>query len=259
MNRIQVKKKYLNAATEKVITEYQEETNLYSLIRGSSFTMEEIVLTALAQSFMEVFEWSSFDVMLEGHGRQQEAFEDCDLSRTVGWFTCHFPLYLSLPNPGSASKSLRFVQDSLSAVPNKGLSYGVYRYLQARRELVDQQEPNILLNFLGQVDKTMPETSYYKIMEDLAGSFADDNARTHALGILSFVKKGKLTIEWDFVPEEVSPHQIQSLSESFSNHFGELLFYCGEQSDQIGEVSSDLIDLDQEDLDTLSELLGGSE
>ncbi|MGY4100675.1 amino acid adenylation domain-containing protein [Nocardia sp. R16R-3T] len=77
-------------------------------------------------------------VKLEGHGREEGLVPGADLSRTVGWFTSAFPLRLDLAGADLADafaggKALgdivKSVKEQLLAVPDKGLGYGLLRYL----------------------------------------------------------------------------------------------------------------------------------
>ncbi|KPC69567.1 hypothetical protein ADL27_54070, partial [Streptomyces sp. NRRL F-6602] len=65
---------------------------------------------------------------LEGHGRE-ELFDDLDLSRTVGWYTTHFPVALTLPDAAGWGETVKSVKEQLRAVPGRGLGYDALRFL----------------------------------------------------------------------------------------------------------------------------------
>ena len=69
-------------------------------------------------------------VDLEGHGRE-EVVDGCDLSRTVGWFTTIFPVLLELSNSSGPGETLKSIKEQLRRVPNRGIGYGLLRYLRA--------------------------------------------------------------------------------------------------------------------------------
>ncbi|MGW4636713.1 amino acid adenylation domain-containing protein, partial [Nocardia sp. NPDC004415] len=108
-------------------------------------------------------------VRLEGHGREEEVAPGADLSRTVGWFTAIFPVRLDLagididaalaggPALGQAVKA---VKEQLLAVPDKGIGYGLLRYLNAdtAAELPTELPGQISFNYLGRVaDSDVPD------------------------------------------------------------------------------------------------------
>ncbi|MFI5714246.1 amino acid adenylation domain-containing protein [Nocardia sp. NPDC051750] len=101
-------------------------------------------------------------IKLEGHGREETVVPGADLSRTVGWFTAVHPVRLELPGidldeafaGGPAMGAVvKAVKEQLFAIPDKGLGYGLLRYLNAETgdalpELVPGQ---ISFNYLGRV------------------------------------------------------------------------------------------------------------
>ncbi|APY87122.1 non-ribosomal peptide synthetase [Streptomyces alfalfae] len=101
-------------------------------------------------------------IELEGHGREQLA-DDLDLSRTVGWFTSAFPVRL---DPGTLdwdevwaggpalATALKRVKECLRELPDRGLGFGLLRYLNphAARTLAAYDRPQIGFNYMGRFD-----------------------------------------------------------------------------------------------------------
>ncbi|MGV9431833.1 amino acid adenylation domain-containing protein, partial [Nocardia sp. NPDC003648] len=97
---------------------------------------------------------------LEGHGRQEEVVPGADLSRTIGWFTNLYPVRLGLaeididdafaggPAMGAA---IRVVKHELLSVPDKGIGFGLLRYLNpdTAAELPARLPGQICVNYLG--------------------------------------------------------------------------------------------------------------
>uniref|UniRef100_UPI002454A97A non-ribosomal peptide synthase/polyketide synthase n=1 Tax=Nocardia cyriacigeorgica TaxID=135487 RepID=UPI002454A97A len=109
-------------------------------------------------------------IRLEGHGREEDIVAGADLSRTVGWFTAIFPVRFDLrgididaalaggPALGAALKA---VKEQLLAVPDKGIGYGLLRYLNSdtAAELPNELPGQISFNYLGRVsDGDVPES-----------------------------------------------------------------------------------------------------
>ncbi|HYP62846.1 MAG TPA: condensation domain-containing protein, partial [Acidocella sp.] len=98
-------------------------------------------------------------VDVEGHGRE-EIFADVDLSRTLGWFTSLFPVRLdvggldiseALAGGPALGRALKLIKEQLHAVPDRGLGFGLLRYLneQTAVQLAQLPQPEIGFNYLG--------------------------------------------------------------------------------------------------------------
>ncbi|WP_147143520.1 non-ribosomal peptide synthase/polyketide synthase, partial [Nocardia ninae] len=109
-------------------------------------------------------------IRLEGHGREEDIVPGADLSRTVGWFTAIFPVRFELsgididaalaggPALGQAVKAIK---EQLLAVPDKGVGYGLLRYLnpETAAELPVELPGQVSFNYLGRVaEGDVPES-----------------------------------------------------------------------------------------------------
>ncbi|MCL5072431.1 MAG: condensation domain-containing protein, partial [Actinobacteria bacterium] len=94
--------------------------------------INDILLSALTLTFQWWTGCSDLLLHLEGHGRE-DCVEGVDVSQTIGWFTSLFPVHIHLPKQlsqnGCLSEVIKSVKEQLRMVPDKGLSYGVLRYL----------------------------------------------------------------------------------------------------------------------------------
>uniref|UniRef100_A0AAU2V5U8 Amino acid adenylation domain-containing protein n=1 Tax=Streptomyces sp. NBC_00003 TaxID=2903608 RepID=A0AAU2V5U8_9ACTN len=114
-------------------------------------------------------EESSTLIKLEGHGREQEVVPGADLSNTVGWFTSMFPVRLDVAGfdldeafagGRAAGQVVKAVKEQLLAIPDKGLGFGLLRYLneETAAELARYSAGQIGFNYLGRFSSAdMPE------------------------------------------------------------------------------------------------------
>ncbi|MFI2782761.1 amino acid adenylation domain-containing protein [Streptomyces sp. ALB3] len=112
---------------------------------------------------------SSVLVKLEGHGREEAVVPGADLSRTVGWFTSMFPVRLDVGDVdvedafaggGAAGSVVKAVKEQLLRIPDKGMGYGLLRYLNEDTAAVLAPCPTgqIAFNYLGRFSSAdMPE------------------------------------------------------------------------------------------------------
>ncbi|MFQ6398317.1 non-ribosomal peptide synthase/polyketide synthase, partial [Nocardia sp. KC 131] len=108
-------------------------------------------------------------IRLEGHGREEAVVPGADLSRTVGWFTAIFPVRFDLAGididaalAGGAEmgRAIKTVKEQLLAVPDRGVGYGLLRYLNrdTAGSLPDRMPGQISFNYLGRfADSAAPE------------------------------------------------------------------------------------------------------
>ncbi|WP_460728391.1 amino acid adenylation domain-containing protein, partial [Nocardia heshunensis] len=135
-------------------------TAVPGLYRGG---VNDGLLTALA---MAVTRWrgqtagGSALIKLEGHGREEEIVAGADLSRTVGWFTAAFPVRLDLHDADlteafAGGKALgdivKSVKEQLLALPDKGLGWGLLRYLNPETGSQLRDVGQISFNYLGRM------------------------------------------------------------------------------------------------------------
>ncbi|MQY25999.1 non-ribosomal peptide synthase/polyketide synthase [Nocardia aurantia] len=99
-------------------------------------------------------------IRLEGHGREEHVVPGAELSNTVGWFTSMFPIRLRAGATGwddlcaggaDAGALFKAVKEQLRALPDKGIGYGLLRYLNPETAIVLQEFPTgqIGFNYLG--------------------------------------------------------------------------------------------------------------
>ena len=104
-----------------------------------------ILLAALSRALKNTFGAEQVRILLEGHGRE-DYLEKTDISRTVGWFTSMYPFVLD--GKKEDVESVLLLQDSLTQVPDKGVGYGLLRYL-SNEPLSAMEDAQVTFNYLG--------------------------------------------------------------------------------------------------------------
>ncbi|MFD9499458.1 amino acid adenylation domain-containing protein [Streptomyces sp. NPDC060035] len=135
-------------------------TKLPAAFKG---TGTDVLLAALA---LAVNRWHGADrstlVRMEGHGREEDVVPGADLSRTVGWFTSMHPARIDvrgvdladvLAGGPAAGKAIKLVKEQLRGIPDKGVGYGLLRYLnpETATQLAEHPVPQIGFNYLGRI------------------------------------------------------------------------------------------------------------
>jgi non-ribosomal peptide synthase protein (TIGR01720 family) len=238
--------------------------------------IDDVLLTALVQAFAEWTGEPNLLLDLEGHGRE-EIFSDVDLSRTVGWFTSVFPVFLDLSRTrfNSPGKALQTVKEQLRRIPHRGFNYGVLRYLAPNRvradnwqrgieiapiqsksactDLKHQTVGEVSFNYLGQFDQSFANSSLFELDEDLNSfPFSPQGNRSYLLEIDSYIAAGQLQVTWTYSQALHRQQTIENLAESFIEKLRSLIAHC-QSPDAGGYTPSDfpLAQLTQDELDNV--------
>jgi amino acid adenylation domain-containing protein/non-ribosomal peptide synthase protein (TIGR01720 family) len=189
--------------------------------------VNDLLLTALARAVCRWTGQGSTLIQLEGHGRE-DLFDDIDLTRTVGWFTSLFPVNLS--PVGDLGASIKMVKEQLRAVPDKGLGYGVLRYLadpQIGAALAALPQPRITFNYLGQFDRQFDEAALFVPSSEGSVAAQDPSAPlANWLTVEGQVYGGELSMSWGFSREMFDTATIQQLVDQYAVELNRLIEHC---------------------------------
>ncbi|SAH99072.1 D-alanine-D-alanyl carrier protein ligase [Bordetella ansorpii] len=212
--------------------------------------IDELLLTALARTLCAWTGRDSVLVELEGHGR--EDIGELDTSRTVGWFTALYPQRLAARGV-HARDDLKSVVGALRAVPQKGLGYGLLRYLHADGAVLAQAPyPQVKFNYLGQFGERASEQAAWGIAPESAGAQrAAGSGRRAWLDVGARVYQGRLTLQLTYSRNIHPTGQIQALLDALRGHLQTLLAHCLSGAATLTPADFPLAGLDQARLDAL--------
>jgi len=194
---------------EEIATNYRVQT-------------DDILLTALTQTFCQWTSQQSWLVDLEGNGRDV-IFDNIDLSRTIGWFTNIAPMLLNIGETQATGEILEQVKEQLRSFPNQGLGYGVLRYLSGDEIITEKlrslQPAEVLFLYLGnyeQYEQTAPESSLFKLWSKSGGLSRSSRAqRSHLIEINALIVEKQLKIDWIYSTNIYRSETIARLAEYF--------------------------------------------
>ena len=177
------------------LTPEETETLLRRTLAGYGCQINDLLLTALAAVLRE---WTGRErtvIHLEGHGRESgEA--GIDLSRSVGWFTSLFPVALDLAGAPDAARRLEAIRAQLAAVPQRGVGYGLGRWLVSPPRW-DVPAAEVCFNYLGQFDGLVGEGSAFAGAAESVGPHCSPRGqRAHLIDVNALVVDGALRCEW---------------------------------------------------------------
>ncbi|MFF5582378.1 non-ribosomal peptide synthetase [Streptomyces hygroscopicus] len=248
-------------------------TRLPELYRAS---VNDVLLTGLT---LAVADWrrrrfggagGGLLVALEGHGREEIA-EHTELSRTVGWFTSVYPLFL---DPGridwgevwtggaAVGDVLARVKEQVRQVPDNGVGYGLLRHLNpdTAPSLRGLAEPQIGFNYLGRFDSSGgPGAADWALAPEAGavGGEDPDMPVAHALEVTATTQdRGDgpaLSVLWQWPSALLEEAVVRDLAEAWIRALEALARHADTpQGVRHTPSDMDLIDVSQDELDQLA-------
>jgi non-ribosomal peptide synthase protein (TIGR01720 family) len=218
--------------------------------------INDVLLTALVQAYGK---WSGERVLLvdlEGHGREELGAE-VDVSRTVGWFTTLYPVRLELKAGSSSGTALKGIKEQLRGIPQRGIGYGLLRYLRGTEEEQEQlrgaSAAQVSFNYLGQVDQLFKERARWAVARESSGRAHDPSGlRAHLIDVSGIIGGGSLQLTWVYSEAVHRRGTIEGLAQGYIEALQELIAHC-QLAEAGGFTPSDfpLAKLDETELDNV--------
>jgi len=267
--------KLLDEKIEKVPVDFSSDLNIESSARSLKFelnrkktdllqnevskisrtTINELLLSTFTLAY---YKWSGINkiyIDIEGHGRE-EIFEEVDLTRTVGWFTVSFPINIKIYSHFNLPKHINSIKEQFRAVPNKGIGFGILRYLSSSdltKDLANINEPEIGFNYLGKFDQVDEnKIDFGRVIENSSYERDPKNMRVHKIDFSAKILDGKLLCSISFSNNIFNEQSIKKFMTIFKNQLEELIAGIDSES-KLKLSTSDFqnVDLSEEDLDNL--------
>lgn len=242
------------------LSELDTEALLREVPESYNVRINEILMMALVMTLAEWSRETNHVIELEGHGREH-IFDDLNVSRTVGWFTTFFPVRFDISGADEALIALRMIKEQWRRVPNRGIGYGILRYLSSDREIKRRLESipprQVRFNYLGQFDQMFSADSMFGIAEESPGeSSSRRGVSSYLLDINALVIGMQLQVDWTYC-ENIHQHSmIEHLAQRYAEHLRGLISQS--QSLRVkGYSPSDLVEFNwtEEDVDEIDSLL----
>jgi amino acid adenylation domain-containing protein/non-ribosomal peptide synthase protein (TIGR01720 family) len=192
--------------------------------------INDILLGALAKTLTDWCKEEQVVIGLEGHGRE-EIMAGIDLSRTTGWFTNLYPVCLTAEP--SLENLIKHTKEQLRRVPDKGIGYGVLKYLQQER-IWNKEDPwDIVFNYLGQVDNIVSKSSRLTVSGEPYGNPVGANISwKNKLEVNGVIVDGELILDWSYSKKHYERETIMELAYEYINNLKAIIEHCLEQDQQ---------------------------
>lgn len=229
---------YVSLSEEDTLSFIQKCHNSYNT------QANDLLITALLLAIGSYKETPGLLIELEGHGREGKL----DLSRTLGWFTSMYPVYLKLSDPTDISRCIKEVKEQLRAIPEKGIGYGIC----LSRSKLSSIKGDLIFNYLGQWDAGKEAHKYFNFGYHSKGNEIDTRSKhSHALSIESRVQDGVLSFTFTY-SNEYNKDTIVKIANAYKDHLLTLINHCNNISNY-GHTPSDfeLVKISQGHIDSL--------
>ncbi|WP_026281361.1 non-ribosomal peptide synthetase [Paenibacillus massiliensis] len=244
------------------------ETELLLKQANRTFYTEvnDLLLTGLG---LALADWTGKEenlINMEGHGRE-DILPGLNITRTIGWFTSQYPVLLKVDNEDDLGTCIRKVKEDLRGIPQKGIGYGIWRYLKSTVNGESQgerdacpvfAEPKLSFNYLGQFDQDVQgsevQISEYSYGQDIGDQFP----LPYDLDLVGIVTEGALEIDIRYNTRLYSELSAQQFCITLKGYLSQILEYCTTSKQRVLSPSDLLLKgLTIEQLDRLVERTRG--
>ncbi|UCH98458.1 MAG: amino acid adenylation domain-containing protein [Candidatus Aminicenantes bacterium] len=204
--------------------------------------INDLLVTALGLATRKIYGHETLVIAMESHGREgilapmAAAMDmDIDISRTIGWFTCIYPVGLDFSPGWDLSRQIKEVKERLRQVPNKGVGYGMLKYLTAREHkegISFTLKPQIIFNYLGQFDEEIRQSSF-EIVNPPAGNPMSLNAqRNYELEVSGMVIDNRLQMSIGYNTGQYKTETIETLGKHFKIELERVISFCSNREER---------------------------
>ncbi|WP_152381478.1 non-ribosomal peptide synthetase [Paenibacillus brasilensis] len=208
-----------------LFTKDETDQLLKQINRTYQTEINDLLLTALG---MAIHSWTGVEnvlVNLEGHGREQ-VIPDIDISRTVGWFTSQYPVVIPIKAGEDVSTWIGATREALRNVPNKGIGYGMIRYLTASSQHMWNIKPEIGFNYLGQFDEDLHNNSLQLSPYSGGVAVSPSHPKPHVLDINGLISNGQLLLDISYCQKQYRRETIEGLAEQLRTSLHAIIEHC---------------------------------
>lgn len=196
----------------------ETEALLKKCNQSYSTRINELILAGV---YLGLKQWSgndSFNVLLEGHGREN-IFDHIDVTHTVGWFTTGYPLVLH-SDEMLVSSVIKTIKEQCRAIPQNGIGYGM-------QEQAASITPQLVFNYLGQFDQIFNADSIFQVAAESAGdSISGDFERRYQLGLNGMVAGGVLNFILDYSDQVYQQQTMEKVAGCIEDGLRAVINHC---------------------------------
>ncbi|WP_339232005.1 plipastatin non-ribosomal peptide synthetase PpsC [Bacillus sp. FSL M8-0071] len=240
------------------LTEADTAVLLQNVNHAYGTDTQDILLTAASLAICEWTGGSKLRIAMEGHGREH-ILPELDISRTVGWFTSMYPALISFENHrDELGTSVKTVKDTLGRIPNKGVGYGMLKYLThpENKSITFSKTPEISFNYLGQFNDIERQDTFRPSSLGSGKDITHTWKREQIIEMSAMAADKKLHFNLSYPSARFHKNTMEQLINRIEHFLLDIMKHCaGQQKAEktLSDFSSQ--SLTAEDLDSISSLV----
>jgi len=156
-----------------------------------------------------------------------------NIGRTVGWFTAQYPVILEMSPDNNLPMLIKAVKERLRSIPDKGLGYGILRYLTDNENHRGKfsLKPEISFNYLGQIDREVKTDFFGPSPYPMGDQINRESESLYPLNFNGMVRNNRLVVSCTFNKQEYLRPTIESLIDRFHQHLLRIIQHCMNKKD----------------------------
>ncbi|OLG07559.1 Long-chain-fatty-acid--CoA ligase [Bacillus paralicheniformis] len=217
---------------------------------------QDILLTAASLALCDWMGERKLRIAMEGHGRDH-TLPELDISRTVGWFTTIYPVLIDLHHAaeGELGLAVKTVKDTLGRIPDKGMGYGILKYLTSSENKTIQfgKAPEIGFNYLGQFNDTERQQKFSFSGLASGKDITPTWQREQTLEMSAMVRQNQLHFNLSYPPSRFHTTTMKQLLHMVKHNLHQIIKHCAHKQETektVSDFSSQ--SLTAEDLDDIA-------
>ncbi|MCX6580366.1 MAG: amino acid adenylation domain-containing protein [Candidatus Aminicenantes bacterium] len=210
------------------LSETETEYLLTKVNNAFNTEINDVLLTALGLAFSKTLGHKRVLIALEGHGRE-EILKDVNIKRTVGWFTSMFPVALNFTFETDFARQLKEVKETLRRIPNKGIGYGILKYLspgEYKREIDFKLKPQVSFNYFGQFTADLANLAFTFAKEGVGHTQSLDRESECQLDVVGMIAENYLEIGIAYNMKHYKTETIAALVNAFHEELRRVISFC---------------------------------
>ncbi|MCY7569405.1 amino acid adenylation domain-containing protein [Bacillus safensis] len=237
------------------LTETETEHLLTDIHLPYTTEMNDILLCALGLAVQEWTGESHVHVQLEGHGRE-DILSGLDVSRTIGWFTSMYPVVLEAKPDQTIADAIKGTKEMLWRVPNKGIGYGILKYMTAAEPSGQHVQPEISLNYLGQIDQEVTTELFGPSTYDMGRQASPDSEAVYKLNLSGLVQQNRFILSCSYCASEYEEQTIQQFMALLKGKIQSIITHClAQQEREFTPSDFSAADLEMDEMDDIFDML----